>query len=343
MADTQARPSLARVRAMLIALVAVVALGAAAGTASARTSATSLESGIVVIETHLGYVDGSAAGTGMVLTPSGEILTNNHVIRGATAITVVVPATGRRYTARVVGYDIADDVAVLRAVGASHMATVTTTTAKVAVGDGVVAIGNAGGTGRLTSARGSVTKLDDAVRVADDQGGSVRLTGMIGVNASVVPGDSGGPLLTTSGQVIGMDTAGSAGATFRSTLATQAYAIPITKALSVERQIIGGKSGSRIHVGGTPFIGVQITGVFHGQSVQGAAIADVNDGTPAAAAGLEPGDVITGLDGYKVTSPDSLTAALLHKKPGQRITVRFTDQSGASHSLSLTLASGAPQ
>ena len=99
--------------------------------------------GIVVIETKLGYQDTAAAGTGMVLTSSGEVLTNNHVIRGATVIKIVVPNTGRTYTAHVVGYDVADDVAVLQASGASNMSTVTTSTSKVAVGDAVTAIGNA--------------------------------------------------------------------------------------------------------------------------------------------------------------------------------------------------------
>ena len=228
---THPRTCRSRVRSLIAAIGALLVLGIAAGTAAAQTSSNRLASGVVVIKTRLGYEDGAAAGTGMVLTSSGEVLTNNHVIRGATAIKIVVPNTGRTYTARIVGYDVSDDVAVLQAVGASNMSTVTTSTSKLAVGASVTAIGNAGGTGRLASATGRITKLGDSVVVGDDEGGAVRLTGMIGVNASVVPGDSGGPLMNSSGEVIGMDTAGSAGATFRSTNATQAYAIPITKAL----------------------------------------------------------------------------------------------------------------
>src|SRR4051812_2680942 len=100
-----------RVRA---ALAAFLAGGALAGAAYAATrTAPSIGTGVVVIETQLGYQQASAAGTGMVLTSSGRILTNNHVIAGATTIRVVVPNTRRSYTARVVGYSTAADVAVL--------------------------------------------------------------------------------------------------------------------------------------------------------------------------------------------------------------------------------------
>ena len=157
----------------------------------------------------------------------------------------------------------------------------------------MTAIGNAGGTGRLASATGRITRLGDSVVVGDDEGGAVRLTGMIGVNASVVPGDSGGPLMNSSGEVIGMDTAGSTGATFRSTNATQAYAIPITKALSIATKVMAGTGSARIHIGETAFMGVQIAGGFRGRHSGGAAIAGVTPGTPAATAGLTPGDVVT--------------------------------------------------
>jgi S1-C subfamily serine protease len=330
-------------RTLIVAIGALLVLGIASGTAFARTSATRPESGIVVIKTRLGYQDGAAAGTGMVLTSSGEVLTNNHVIRGATSIKIVVPNTGRTYTARIVGYDVADDVAVLQAVGASNMSTVTTTSSKLTVGAPVTAIGNAGGTGRLASATGAITRLGDSVVVGDDEGGAVRLTGMIGVNASVVPGDSGGPLLNSSGEVIGMDTAGSTGPTFRSTGATQAYAIPITKALSIATKVVAGTGSTRIHIGETAFLGVQIAGGFRGRHSSGAAIAGITPGTPAATAGLTPGDVVTAVNGYRISSSNSLRSSLLTKKPGDSVTITYSDQSGASHSVKLELASGPAQ
>ena len=248
-----------RWRPLAFVVVALVATAIASGVALARTTAARIGNGVVVIKTTLGYQEASAAGTGMVLTSSGEILTNNHVIRGATKVTVVVPGTSHAYTASVVGYDVTDDVAVLRAAGASNLATVTTAeSSKVAVGDRVTAVGNAGGTGALSTATGSVTELQRSIVVSDDTGGAARLTGLLGVNANVVAGDSGGPLLNSAGAVIGMNTAGSTGYVSRSSTDTQAYAIPIAKALSIVRQIEAGHASTRIHIGATSFLGVQV-------------------------------------------------------------------------------------
>ena len=113
-------------RFTLFAIVGVIAIGVGASLAFARTRATPIGTGVVVVETNLAYANDEAAGTGMVLSSSGEILTNNHVIRGATTIRIIVPSTGRSYTAKVVGYDVTDDVAVLQATGASNLKTIST-------------------------------------------------------------------------------------------------------------------------------------------------------------------------------------------------------------------------
>jgi S1-C subfamily serine protease len=250
------------------------------------------------------------------------------------------------YTAKVVGYAVGDDVAVLQAVGASNLKTVAAAaSSKVSVGDAVTAVGNAGGTGALSSARGSVTGLQQSVVVSDDQGGTARLTGMIGANTAVQPGDSGGPLLNSAGKVIGMDTAGSAGYVSDSTAATRAYAIPIAKALTIAKQVESGRASARIHVGETPFLGIQIaSGVGHGDlSPAGAVIADVTAGGPAEAAGLSAGDVITAIDGQAISTSRSITSIILTKKPGAKVTIRHTDRLGASHTSSVTLASGPAQ
>src|SRR5581483_10780311 len=161
--------------------------------------------GIVDVRTTLGYEQGAAAGTGIVLTSSGEVLTNNHVIRGATAVRVVIPGAGRSYKAKVIGYDVSDDVAVLQLSGASNLRTASLgSSSSLKVGQHVTATGNAGGTGRLTSATGTITGRDE-------QNGSEQLTGLIETNAALQPGDSGGPLLDSSSHVIGMNTAASVG------------------------------------------------------------------------------------------------------------------------------------
>ena len=279
----------------------------------------------------------------MVLTSSGKILTNNHVIRGATRITVVVPGTNRSYTASVAGYSVADDVALLRVDGASDLATVKTSWSKVAVGDRVTAVGNGGGTGRLHSVTGEVTTLRRSIFVRDDARGAVRLTGLIGANADIEPGDSGGPLLNSDNAVIGMNTAGSSGYEARSD--TQAYAIPITRALAIVRQIDAGRASARVHIGATPFLGISIASyTSNGDSTSpGAVVASVIRGGPAAAAGVAPGDVITAIDGRAISSSRSITAAILTKKPGAKVTIRLTDRSGAERSATVTLASGPAQ
>ena len=168
---------------------------------------------LVDINTNLSYEDEQAAGTGMVLTSSGLILTNNHVIDGATSISATDVGNGKTYTAKVVGYDRTGDVAVIKLVDASGLRTVSTSTGTAAVGQAVVGVGNAGGTGGTPSAAGgSITAMNQSITASDDGGGnSENLTGLIETNAGIQPGDSGGSLVNTSGQVIGMDTAASAG------------------------------------------------------------------------------------------------------------------------------------
>jgi S1-C subfamily serine protease len=330
----------ARIASLVV--VGLVAIGVAAGLAYARTRSAPVGTGVVVIDTQLAYQGGAASGTGMVLTSSGEILTNNHVIRGATSIKVVVPGTGRSYTANVVGYDVSDDVAVLKASGASNLRTVSTTTASVRVGQSVTAIGNAGGSGSLVSASGKITGVGRAITVSDDAGGSQRLTGLLQTNAGLQPGDSGGPLLDAAGKVVGMDTAASVGFGFQQVASGDGYAIPISKAMALAKQIAAGRSSTKVHIGSTPFLGVSVTSSFDGES-SGAVIAAVVSGGPAATAGLVPGDVITSIGGRAVTTPTSLARVLLTQRSTANVAVTYLDQAGAQSRVTVTLASGPPQ
>ena len=331
-----------RTRIALAALVASVVAAIAAGLALAATRPAPIGTGVVVIDTNLGYQGGQAAGTGMVLTSSGVVLTNNHVIRDATAIRIVVPATGRSFTAKVVGYDVSDDVAILQAGGASNLKTIPVgDSATLNAGQAVRALGNAGGTGSLRAAAGTVTGVDRAITVGDDQGGSENLTGMIETNAAVQPGDSGGPLMNAAGQVIGMDTAGSAGNGLDQAAASDGYAIPIDKALSIAQRITRGDSSATIHVGETAFLGVEVEQNSYGGS--GALIASVIPGSPAAAAGLKPGDLITSVGGHAVSSPAGLTTSVMTQRPGARISATYLDQQGAPHTANLAFAGGPPR
>ena len=336
-------PRRSHTRIVLAALIAAVAaVIAVVVLARGQTQSTSVGTGVVVIETNLGYQGGQAAGTGMVLTSSGEVLTNNHVIRGATDIKVVVPSTGRSYPAEVVGYSVSDDVAVIQASGASDLKTASLgDSGTVSAGESVQAVGNAGGTGRLTTAAGTVTNVDRSITVNDDQGGSESLSGLIETNAAVKPGDSGGPLLNGDGQVIGMDTAASVANEIDQTAASTGYAIPINKALTIAEQIDGGRDSATIHVGGTAFLGVEATTNSYGGT--GAAIATVVPGSPAEAAGLVPGDLITSVGGHTISSPDELSAIVMTQKPGASVSAMYLDQAGATQTANLTLASGPPR
>jgi S1-C subfamily serine protease len=332
-----------RARTVLAVLIAVVVVAAVvAGLTRARTQSTAVGSGVVVIETNLGYQGGQAAGTGMVLTSSGEILTNNHVIRGATDIKVVVPNTGQSYSAQVVGYDVSHDVALLRANGASNLKTISQgDSGSVNTGQSVQAVGNAGGTGRLSFASGTVTNVDRAITVSDDQGGSENLSGLIETNAAVRPGDSGGPLLNSSGQVIGMDTAASAGNDVAQPSANDGFAIPINNAMSFVRQIESGNGSGTVHVGGTAFLGVESTA--NSYSGSGAVISAVVPGSAAEAAGLSPGDLILSVGGQTISSPDELSQVVLTQKPGASISAVYLDQAGTTQTANVTLASGPPR
>jgi S1-C subfamily serine protease len=323
-------------------LVVVVAVAISIGLAHATSGPAPVGGGVVVIRTTLGLQGAEAAGTGMVLTPSGMVLTNNHVIRDATAIRVVVPSTGRTFSARVVGYDVPDDVAVLQARGASNLETVAMgDSSTLTTGQAVKALGNAGGTGSLRAAAGTVTGLDRDITVSDDQGGSASLAGMIETDAAVQPGDSGGPLLNASGQVIGMDTAASATNGIAQAQAGDGYAIPIDRATSIAGQIMRGGASDRIHVGGTAFLGVEVSDKGYGGS--GAVITSVVPGSPAEVAGLAPGDLITAVGAHAVSSPSDLTQIVTAQKPGAAVSATYVDQEGSAQTANVSLASGPPR
>ena len=330
--------------------------------------ASKVDPGVVDVWTNLNYQNAQGAGTGIVLTSNGEILTNNHVIDGATSIKVTDIGNGQTYTANVVGYDSTHDVAVLQLVGASGLKTASLgNSGNVKVGTPVVAIGNAGGTGGTPSAAGgSVTAVNQSITASDElDGASENLTNLIETNADVQSGDSGGPLVTSSGQVIGMDSAASSAYSLQSASsgASQGYAIPINEALSIAQQIESGKSSSAVHVGSTAFLGVMISspssssssgsgsygyGTYFGNgsgsdsATSGAAISSVVSGGAADQAGLAAGDVITAIDGRTVTSATDLSQDLAGDHPGQSIQITWTDSSGASHTATATLQSGPP-
>jgi S1-C subfamily serine protease len=330
--------------------------GSATGTPSASETAIAakVDPGVVDINTTLGYQNAAAAGTGMVITSSGEVLTNNHVIDGATKITVRINGTGPSYTATVLGTDPTDDVALLQIHGVSGLKTVPLgDSSKVSAGAAVVAIGNALGLqGPPSVSSGTITALDQSVTASDSGGSNAEnLTGLLQTDAPLQPGDSGGPLADASGQVIGMDTAASVGTRF-SSVSNVAFAIPINHALAIAKQIEAGQASVTVHIGPSPMLGVQIQssggtqrgfGSFGGPAVSagsGAVVAGVAGGTPAASAGVVAGDTIVSFDGKTVSSASDLSQAIASRHPGDSVQLGWVDQSGQHHTATVRLATG---
>jgi S1-C subfamily serine protease len=302
-----------------------------------------VQPGVVIVNSELGYQNAEAAGTGMVLTPTGEILTNNHVVDGATLITVIIPATQRHYIARVVGTLPASDVAVLALTGASGLATIPLGNSdEVAAGQSVVAIGNAGGRGTLSVVTGSVTSTNRTITASDASGrSSERLTGMIEVEAAIRAGDSGGPLSNRAGQVIGMDTAASATQGNDSASPTFGFAIPINRALDVAAQLEDAAKAHKSGVAtGRGYLGIQVRSADASTNTGGAEVVLTTPDSPASTAGLVAGDLITELNGEPVVSANGLTESLQQSRPGQSVTVEWLDQFGGTHSALVTLANG---
>jgi len=315
------------------------------GSVSAAAVAAKVSPAIVDINTVIG--NGQAAGTGMLISSTGEILTNNHVVSGSTSITVIVQSRSQSYSAHVVGVDVSQDVAVIQIdSNVSGLPTVTIAdSSALQVGDTVVAIGNALGHGGAPNVtQGQVTALDQTITASEGGGSSETLDGMIQSDAVIYEGDSGGALVNTSGQVVGMITAGQAQG-FRSSASDIGFAIASNTALGVVNRIRAHEQAADLTYGQVGYLGVQVqsldsvNGAQLGLNVTSGALvtATPQSGTPAASAGITRGSVITKLGGSAVTSSDTLGSAVRSHNPGDAVSVTWVDY-GGTHSATVTLA-----
>lgn len=319
--------------------------------------ANKLDPALVDVTSQLKYEQATAEGTGMILTSSGLVLTNNHVIEDSTSVTATLVESGRTYTAKVVGYNSKDDVALLQLIGASGLPTVTLgDSGKVTIGEAVLALGNAGGRGGLPSTATGVIEATGRTIKATDQGSGTTeiLHDMLETDAPIQEGDSGGPLVNAAGQVIGMDTAANTSQASGVT-GTSGFAIPIGNAKSIENQIAAGQASSTVHIGLAGFIGIQVsdpskgcgtapggttpggTGSGGAPVSSGALVCLVIPGTGAQSAGLASGDVITSAGGQSVTSSSSLTNITDNTHPGDHLSVVYVNANGVRHTASVTL------
>jgi S1-C subfamily serine protease len=312
------------------------------GNLDATAIAAKVNPAIVDINTTTG--SSQAAGTGMIISSSGEVLTNNHVIDGSSSIQVTVLSDGRTYPARAVGYDPAADIAVIQMEGATGLPTVSfASSSSLAVGQSVIAIGNAlgsGGTPRATA--GSITALDQTITASEGGSKSEQLNGMVQSDATIWPGDSGGPLVNASAQVVAMITAGEAQG-FRSTSSNVAYAIPSDTILTVVNEIRAGQSSPDIFYGQVGYIGVaartldpRIAAQLGLSVSSGALVESAVPGGAAANAGIGRLSVITKVGGSTIATIDDLGTAVRSHKPGEKVSVTWVDQSG-THTTTVTL------
>ncbi|GCE42222.1 serine protease PepA [Rhodococcus wratislaviensis] len=295
---------------------------------------------IVTLVADSGLVE--TAGTGIVLTPDGVVLTNHHVIDGALDISAVSLGNGAEYVADVLGYDSSRDIAVLRLQGAGDLpaATLAKDTA-VGIGDPVTAVGNAEGGGVPVAARGFVTDLGQAITARSSTDGSRnRLNGLIQIDAAVRPGDSGGPLVNTTAAVIGVNTAGNADSdpTKPAPAQPRSYAVPIDTAMTIVDQVRAGTASATVHIGDTPLFGISVT-----DDARGAEVLWVSIGTPADDAGIEIGDIVTEFDGIPIRSSDDLSGLMIARHPGDAVELRWLDEAGSARSTKIVLEKGPPR
>ena len=257
-------------------------------------------------------------GTGIIISPDGYILTNAHVVNGASTVTVSTSSSGKALPATVIGADAAHDVALIHLDrgGGSLPAADLGRSADVTVGDDVVAIGNALGLrGDPTVTRGIVSALNRTVE---------NLTGMIQTDAAINPGNSGGPLVNSAGQVIGINTAVAADGA-----QNIGFAIPIDRAKALADRLRAGQGPAP-----TAFLGVSTTDTADGSG--GAQVVDVVAGGPAQKGGLAVGDLIVTFDGKPVATADALSGLVQAHQPGDTVQV-VVERNGASRTVTVTL------
>jgi serine protease Do len=242
-------------------------------------------------------------GTGIVLRTDGEVLTNAHVVQGARTVRVLLPGADEGREAQVVATDEREDLALLRLTDTKGLVPAQLgTSSTVRLGDEVLAIGNALGLkGGLSVTRGIVSGLGRSEGA---------LAGLIQTDAALNPGNSGGPLVDTSGRVVGINTA------VRGDAESIGFAIAIDHARSVVERLRSGKPAPPV-----AFLGVATRDPLDGNP--GAEVVDVTPGSGAGNAGLRPGDVLVAFDGKPVAGPDELAGLVRDKAPGDKVEVRF--------------------
>jgi S1-C subfamily serine protease len=300
------------------------------GTTTSKGVSAAQSAGVVLIEAQTS--SGLAAGTGMILSADGKVLTNYHVVAGSEKLSVTVADSGDTYSATVLGFDQTKDVALLQLKDASGLTTVKTDTTTPSVGAEIAAVGNAEGGGVLVKASGEVTDTNQDLTVSSDSpwGNTEDLSGLIQTDADAVPGDSGGPMFDSDNEVIGMTTAGS-------TREGTSYAVPIATALAVVDQVETGQDAGTVRVGPAGYLGIKVADAEKGGS--GKTITSVVEDSPAARAGVTAGSRLTKVGDATIRSSTNLATVIRALEPGERVTIEWTAPNGSHKEATVTLGS----
>jgi len=322
------------------------ATGAAGGRLDVSAVSDKVDDSVVSVWVTMD--DGQAAGTGIVVSADGLIITNNHVIANSRDVQVEFVTTGQTRTAKVLGYSVARDIALLQVQGSATVKPAELGSSdSLSVGDPVLALGNAGGQGGMPMVvSGSVTAKNQQITASDEDGSNVQtLTGLVQTDANIQPGDSGGPLIDRNGRVVGVNAAASSANgtwSYGGRSQNQGWAIPMERALQIANDILAGNRGPDLHVGANRgVLGVQISS-GRGTSTSGASVLGVDPTGGAAKAGIVAGDTIVGLDDATIGSGSDLTRTLVPYNPGEKVQVTWVDRSGSTHRATITLGSGPP-
>jgi S1-C subfamily serine protease len=315
-----------------------------------------VEPAVVSIDSHAVQNSGGdfveAAGTGMILTPQGEVLTNNHVVSGASSVTATLFGQTKSLPAHVIGTDPSRDLALVQIDNASNLPTVTLgDSGQTQVGDDVLAIGNALAlSGGPSVTQGIVSAENRSLSTQDDSGKTENLSGLLQTDAAINPGNSGGPLVNAQAQVIGINTAVAASSQGNAPTQNIGFAIAID---SVKPQLAslrqGGTGGpgttspTPTPAANTAYMGVTVQSVSpslqqqdHLTPAAGALVSSVQAGSPADQAGLKTNDVVVSLNGTPISTATALTAALHPLKPGDVVKVGIY-RGSAQQTVSVTL------
>lgn len=273
------------------------------------------------------------AGTGMVLSADGLVVTNYHVVRSTENLTVAVASSGKEYSAELVGRDATKDVALLKLASVRGLDTITVDAEDVEIGDVVIAAGNANGQGFVTANRGNIQAMDRQIHVnsAVPEDPPQLLRGLIETDAEAAPGDSGGPMYDAELEVLGMTTAGSSeeGGDDDPTV----YAVPIQTALDVVEQVRAGDESGTVVIGPKAFLGI-----IAQAEAEGVVVESLTTGSPAAKAGIAEGDRILTLNGQQATDRSTLSEILDGIEPGETVDVTWETDGGSERSGRVTLA-----